>query len=233
MLKLDRVKENQKKYILEKGLFEANNINLETKIKVLSKYKEYYNNSKSEKSDKLAETIVLNNFTINKTSKFLWKDLNNYSVTPIIDLYTQFIELKMWLKIQYFSYGSYVETYKEIEKWSLEEGEYIVGVYYINDDMNPTNILFGSGFDRCLSDELKSSVILYTNYGNIADIVHYYRDMFFEVIEVINFKVGKILSTKMINIINKSISSGNRLVENVNKKTSKELYEFIKEVCDF
>ena len=57
--------------------------------------------------------------------------------------------------------------------------------------------------------------------------------MFFEAKEVVSFRVNKFLNTKMINIINKSISSGSRIVENVSKKTSKELYQFIKEVTEF
>jgi len=224
----DRVKENEDKYYVEKKLI----------VDELAKYKELYEKSVSSnltKSGVYTETIVLNNFTIDKSSKFLWKDLNNYAITPMIDLYTQFIDLKAWLKCHYFSFAA--KTYKEIEKWKLQKDEYIVGVYYVNDTTNPlvtipNNISFGSGFHTALSGGVISCLIFYTNYGNITDVVHYNNNMIFEAKEVLSFRVNKILSTKIINIINKSISSGNRVIENVNKKTSKELYEFIKEVIE-
>lgn len=205
------------------------------------KYKELYEKfikSTSEKDSGLVETIVLNNFTINKPLKFLWKDLNNYAITPLIDLYSNFEDLKVWLKRHYFSYAPNIEAYKKIEKWYLEKDEYIIGVYYVNDVTNPlvtipTNISFGLGFHTALMGGVKSSLIFYTNYGNIIDIVHYNNNMIFEAREVVSLRLDKILSLKMINIVNKSISSGNKMIENVNKKTSKELYDFIKEVSDF
>ena len=227
----DRLKENDDKYYLEKKLIVAD----------LARYKglyEKYVSSNFTKGSDYTETIVLNNFTMDKSSKFLWKDLNNYAITPMIDLYTQFIDLKSWLKCHYFSYGANTKTYEEIEKWTLQKDEYIVGVYYVNDTINtlvtiPNNISFGSGFHTALGGGIKNSLIFYTNYGNITDVVHYNNNMFFEAKKVVSFRVNKNLNTKMINIVNKSISSGNRVIENVNKKTSKELYEFIKEVSEF
>lgn len=230
----DRIKDNEDKFFQEKKLIEEDKYKLEIEIQNLLKYKELYDKSVNpnlEKGDTIIETIVLSNFTIDKTSKFLWKDLNNYSITPMIDLYTQFKDLKMWLKLHYFSYGDNIQSYKEIEKWYLEKDEYIVGVYYISD--TPNNILFGSGFYPTLSCGFLSNIIFYTNYGNITDVVYYNNNMFFEAKEVVSFRVNKFLNTKMINIINKSISSGSRIVENVSKKTSKELYQFIKEVTEF
>jgi len=209
--KLENIVENQKEKILE--------------------YRELYEKSiksllvKDDDSEK--ETIILNNFKNEKTDKFLWKDLNREH-SPEINLYN-LKDLKDWLSKSYEF--PWEKASKEIKNWVLQEKEYIVGVYYSNNQSHHEktlhifkNIRNSPALDGGVINEL----VFYTNYGNITSIKYYNNSGFFRVKDVSVFRNNKILTSKLINIINKSISSGYITYENINSfKSGEELYDFI------
>lgn len=225
---------------------EEDRLKLENDVKSITEkmhvYRDLYEKSIKSlltKEDEVKETIICNNLLVDKTDKFLWNDQNNLAASRQIDLYKDFSKLKEWLK-QYFSSGAYSETYKCIENWLLQKHEMMIGVYYSTckvpkGDGFPIEKVISvpkSGrFSPSESDDCKHELIFYTNYGNVLGINYYNNRGFFSATnEVSIYKTNKILSPKMINIINKSVSSGLRMYEDVNKKTAFELYEFICEV---
>jgi hypothetical protein len=179
------------------------------------------------------ETVISNNFNEEKTEKFPWKDLNDGYI-PTINLYEDFTFLKTHLTKRYL--GSYNATTiaNDIQSWNLQKGEYIVGVYYAtnNDVVHqwPIKIEKKSkhvGVGRSNAGAC-NELIFYTSYGNITAIQYSVRDGgFYDAKKVNKYRNEKMLTTKMINIINKSISSGNTEIEHVMKKTSLELNDFI------
>lgn len=175
-------------------------------------------NSQSEK-----ETVIVNYSLQNKTDLFLWKD--HHLSSSYIDLYSDFCGLKRYLDSNYRNMNPSDNTSrivsKAINNWILHENEYIVGVYYtynvtrIHDDYN--------------------TIVFYTNYGNVTSLNFRFfmgsciSDTFK------TLRTDKKLNVKMINIINKSINSGFKInvpehLQQNNKKSPVELYDFIKEV---
>jgi hypothetical protein len=227
---------------------EEDRLKLENDVKSITEkmyvYRDLYEKSIKSlltKEDEVKETIICNNLLVDKTDKFLWNDQNNYAASKQIDLYKDFSKLKEWLR-HYFSSGAYSETYKDIENWLLQKHEMMIGVYY-----STCKVPYGEGFPiekvisvpksgRFSPSESEGGgeheLIFYTNYGNVVGITYYNSRGFFSAKEVSIYKTNKILSPKMINIINKSVSSGLRMCEDVNKKTAKELYDFICEVTN-
>lgn len=228
---------------------------LESDIKILKQkvvdYRNMYEKSvilvegKEGKEGK-EETIVINNHLQEKTDKFVWNG---------IDLYDDFEGLKSYLIKEFniatrdtSSIGNCCEkTVDEFQSWSLQTTssklEYIVGVYYTVNSKSKDNVLqhrvsfpnilkekCHETFNLHVSGGYISDLIFYTNYGNIISIV-FYPEATKTTREIIRFTTNKILSAKMINIINKSISSGfNKTSDIVTSKTGEELHDFIKEV---
>lgn len=225
---------------------------LESDIKILKQkvvdYRNMYEKSvksllvEGKEGKEGKETIVINNHLQEKTGKFVWDG---------IDLYGDFEGLKSYLIKEFniatratSSIGNCCEkTVAEFQSWSLQKKEYIVGVYYtVNSKMKDTVLQHRVSFPKILKEKCHetfnlhvsggyiSDLIFYTNYGNIISIV-FYPDATKTTREIIRFTTNKILSAKMINIINKSISSGfNKTSDIVTSKTGEELHDFIKEV---
>ena len=184
-----------------------------------------------EKIPEVSETVIRNNFNLPKSSRFLWRDLNNYEHNPTYDLVKDFAQVKDWLCKQYISIrddNTRINLENIIKNWILKDDEYIVGVYYtsgrhqfaetVNITVNPTT--FGH---TGLSGGIKNQLIFYTNYGNITCIIYYYDNGFIRAREIIEYKNNKKLNSVMINILNESISSSNATVEGIIKKTHEEL----------
>lgn len=200
---------------------------LEAEIKNLNEkvvqYRNKYESSVKSllvKSEYIEETIIMNNTLLKKTEKFLWKDLWNNHHAPTINLYSDFKGLKDYLVKQYASQGhpsNYEPVRNQINNWFLQKNEYIVGVY----------------FERPFTYNGKRELIFYTNYGNVISIQFsvespgYIYSKKFE-----NLEVNTILSSKMINLINKNISSSYDIDPYIKKKSGKELHDFIKDVVD-
>ena len=184
-----------------------------------------------EKILEVSETVIRNNFNLPKSSRFLWRDLNNYEHNPTYDLIKDFAQVKDWLCKQYISIhddNTIINLENRIKNWILKDDEYIVGVYYssgkhhftetVNITVNPTT--FGHAG---LSGGILNELILYTNYGNITCIIYYNNNCFLQAREIIKYENNKKLNSVMINILNESISSSSSTVEGIRKKTHEEL----------
>jgi hypothetical protein len=183
--------------------------------------------TKKGSDDKKTETIIFNNFIKEKTDKFIWKGL---------DLYKDFSGLKTLLQCNYNS-PVRPSLSKEIGDWFLQKDEYIVGVYYSNNQSGtiqyPGFISKQSTGEVGMKGGVINEIIFYTNYGNVTSIKYYNDHNFLRGREVLKFRLDKILTKRMINVINKSISSGFREREYIcSYKSSEELYEFICEVAE-
>lgn len=196
------------------------------------------------KGESTKETIIMNNFLDEKTDKFLWNG---------IDLYSDFEGLKTYLVMVFniatrdtSSVGNCSsKTVSEFKSWSLQKKEYIVGVYYSLNKKTRDAIIHsvnlpkirkedynGAKFSLSLDGGYMFELIFYTNYGNIISIIHYPTSTKMTK-EVNKFTINKILSSKMINIINKSMSSGFNNIEQLGAaKSGEELYAFIRDVVD-
>jgi len=226
----------------ERTMLEADMKSLNQK---LLDYRSMYENSVKSllvKCESTKETIIMNNFLDEKTDKFLWNG---------IDLYSDFEGLKTYLVGKFtiadaaHAHGGSCssDTVSEFNRWSLQKKEYIVGVYYsANKEMRSgilsTNVLLRKenfndvNFGVTLEGGYICELIFYTNYGNIISIIHYTTATRITK-EVNKFTINKILSSKMINIINKSISSGFNDTEKLGAaKYGEELYAFIRDVAD-
>ena len=190
----------------------------------------------------------MNNFLEEKTDKFLWND---------IDLYSDFEGLKKYLIKNLHIDAGYnrslsPDTVSKFNRWSLQKKEYIVGVYRTlplkNRRVGEHHFHFKSQVfkkENCpltarlyLADPNQGYVdlIFYTNYGNIISLQYTCESGGFcetRMREIKYFTINKILSSKMINIINKSISSGFNDVEHLGAaKYGEELYSFISDVVN-
>ena len=228
----------------ERTMLEADMKSLNQKV---VEYRSMYENSVKSllvKGESTKETIIVTNVLEEKMDKFLWNG---------IDLYSDFEGLKKYLTAS-FNIASRrtsligvctEESVDEFQSWSLQKKEYIVGVYYtVNSKMKDTVLEHRVSFPRVNKKNCHkgfncnvpggyiSDLIFYTNYGNIISIV-FYPDATKITREIIRFTTNKILSTKMINIINKSISSGfNETADIVSVKTGEELHDFIKDLVN-
>jgi len=212
---------------------------LESLTERMTEYRGLYEKSvkslmKKGSDDKTTETIIFNNFIKEKTDEFLWKDLNNQG-SPNLDLYKDFSGLKTWLCNNYNS-PVRPSLSKEIGDWFLQKDEYIVGVYYSNNQSTiqyPGFISKQSTGTVGMIGGVINEIIFYTNYGNVTSVKYYNDNNFLRGIEVLKFRLDKILTKRMINVINKSISSGFRERGYIcSYKSSDELYEFICEVAE-
>jgi hypothetical protein len=227
----------------ERTMLEADMKNLNQK---LLDYRNMYEKSVKSllvKGETTKETIIMNNCLKEKTGKFLWND---------IDLYSDFEGLKKYL-VGVFNIATRVtssvgnctsDTVSEFKSWSLQKKEYIVGVYYsLNKKSRDSIVLHNVTMPRINKENCHNfqvhvpggyifELIFYTNYGNIISIIHY-ADSTRRAREVNKFTINKILSSRMINIINKSISSGfNDLEQLEAAKSGEELYDFIKDLVN-
>lgn len=227
---------------------ELDRIRLESDIKSLTERMTEYRGlyEKSVKSlivkgcDKTTETIIFNNFIKEKTDEFLWKDLNNQA-SETLDLYKDFESLKLWLCKNYHNPSPLVS--KEIDNWFLQKNEYIVGVYYSNNEFGLDSSSHAIQYPVFISKQspgtagktggVINEIIFYTNYGNVTSVKYYNNNGFIDSGEILKFRLDKILTNRMINVINKSISSGLRERGYIcSYKSSNELYEFICDVAE-
>ena len=231
----------------ERTMLEADMKSLNQK---LLDYRSMYENSVKSllvKGESTKETIIMNNFLDEKTDKFLWNG---------IDLYSDFEGLKTYLVKNLHIATSNTSTVgrcspgtvSEFNSWSLQKKEYIVGVYRTIPLCNKrggervahmTTLVFKK--ENCywaerLNMDQSVELIFYTNYGNIISIGYSCETSGFRhtcTKDIKKFTINKILSSKMINIINKSISSGFYDTEHiVAAKSGEELYAFIRDVVD-
>lgn len=171
------------------------------------------------------ETVIINYSLENKTCKFLWKDPSTHVSSSYIDLYSDFSILKRYLDNTYrhmnVSDNNSRLVSEAINNWILHENEYIVGVYYT--------------YHVTRTDGDYNTIVFYTNYGNVTSLnFRFFMGLCFSD-TFKTLRTDKKLNVKMINIINKSINSGFKIdvpvhLEQTNKKSPEELYDFIKEV---
>jgi hypothetical protein len=198
------------------------------------------------KDENVKETIIMDNFLEEKTDKFLWHGINLYEDFEGLKKYL-IRELNIATKNTSSCGICSPETVSEFNSWSLQKKEYIIGVYKTFElDTRESHLTHFSGTNKPVlskesSDDEKMKLnrpcsgrmelIFYTNYGNIISISYYSGHPSTRCKNVQVFITNKILTAKMINIINKSISTGFAKQEYYGTtKTGEELYDFIKDV---